>query len=291
VTFNSFRETVDFRTDPVVPGALVGISFNMNVLKQKIRKNYYKFQNMLADLGGLYKAALVIVSFFNSYFSDIIYFNEIIEKNLSSMCEKNNTNIEPKHESNIEIRNTNLINLGQSQNKLLNLIILNKKNKNFLTRTDFSNNLDEMNNLELKKNNLSLYNANECKNDKPEKIDKKKFFEKFKLKEIITPLWCHKLKSTSSKNHKLHNKFKNFVTKQLDVVNLIKKLNNLDKICLIFSGIENKKILEDCINPFYYEDTKVSALSEFNEVKNQILSGMSSLIINSYVIGGNRNDD
>jgi uncharacterized protein YqgQ len=70
---------------------------------------------MLADLGGLYKAVLTIVTFFNCYFSDRLYLNEIIERNISSMSEKSNnkTNIIHKPDFNTA---TSLVNLRQSQN-------------------------------------------------------------------------------------------------------------------------------------------------------------------------------
>lgn len=270
VTFNNLRETIDFRTDPIIPGAFVAMTFNMNFLKKKISKNYYKFQNMLADLGGLYKAALVILSFINQYFSDKLYYNDVIEKNINSMLEKNNNVKTPgrKNEYSNEIKNTNILNLEQSHNKLLNFSLVNIKSKNLPAKEIYNNNL----------NRLKIFNTIKVKESMPYKSKESREilnFEKFNLKDIITPMWLHKCKSKSSKKFETHKKFQNFIIKQLDVANLINKLNNLDKILLILSNNKNKKIIEDCINPFYFENNSSSTSTEFLNVKNQILLGIN----------------
>jgi hypothetical protein len=282
VTFSSFRETVDFRTDPVVTGALVGISFNMNDLKQKIRKNYYKFQNMLADLGGLYKAVLTIITFINGYFSDRFYFNEIIERNINSMSENSNNKSNIIHKPDF-ITGTSLVNLGQSQNKLLNLNNLNKDNQIFIARGNSENNSDDINNKEPIKNHFSLNKINHPKNDNFEKIEKKYSIKNLKFLQNTTPLSCNKIKSSSSQKFKMHNKFKNFVINQLDIVNLIIKINNLDKICNIVAGSEYKNFLHDCINPDFFDKSDVSVMYDFNEIKRQILHNISNCILNHIV--------
>lgn len=290
LTLNDFRETIDFRTDPVIPGALVGISFNMHVLKQNIRKNYYKFQNMLADFGGLYRAALVIISFFNSYFSDIIYFNEIIEKNLSSMSTKNNSssNLSQKNEIKNDFSNINMINLGPSQNKFLNLNNYQSKYKTFRNRSKFNINYEEVKNIEQNKSNLSLFNLKtESKKVKSEKSDGKINIVRFELSEILTPLWCHNKNSASKKNLELHQKFQSFIIKQLDIINVVAKLNNLDKISMILSDREMTSILENCVNPLYYEESNSYVNSEFNQLKHHLINNLNNMIFNSISTGEN----
>jgi hypothetical protein len=278
VTFHSLRESIDFRKDPVVPGALVGISFDMHILKQNIKKNYYKFQNMLADLGGLYKAVLTIATFFNSYFSDRFYFNDIIEKNLKSLTIKKNnfsstdSPVERIPKSGIESGFLNKINLEQSQNNLLNL------NRD-LTKKKFNEN-----NLSMKNNNSdqrkNYFKTNEIRNLKLEKYDKKIIFEKLKFREILTPFWCYTWRKTTS-NKNFYYKLQKIIIKQLDIACLVEKINNLDKICMILTGSETKKILDECITPNFYEEDPVIAMAEFNEVKNRILSNLSSFIFDS----------
>jgi hypothetical protein len=285
VTFNNLRESIDFRTDPVVPGSLVGISFDMHVLKQKIKKNYYKFQNMLADLGGLYKALLTIITFFNGYFSDRFYFNEIIEKNLGSMSEKNYTSntVTPMPKIELGNSNTNIINLGQSQNNLLNLNI-NKTimGNKFNTIRQLDNTPEKK-----KKNSFSIIKMQESKFTTPSKDDKKTTINLIKLKsrEIVTPVWCCSAKKTSGKNLRMHQKFKNFVKKQLDISCIFEKLNNFDKISLILTGSENKQLLESCVNPNFYldsNDSKVIPMFEFEEVKYRVLTGLSNFTLNYF---------
>jgi hypothetical protein len=281
VTFSSFRESIDFRTDPIVPGALIGISFDMFVLKQKIKKNYYKFQNMLADLGGLYKAILTIVTFFNGYFSDRFYFNEIIEKNIDSMSQKNSSSIleasVPK--LNFEQKYSNMINLEQSQNNLLNLNV----NKTVVANKKFSTAQVEFITPEKTKNTLSIIKIQESINNTPVKDNKiiSENYNKLKCHEIILPIWCFNSKSNSGQNLKMLRKFKNFVINQLDIVKFFEKINNFDKICLMLTGSENKQLLDKCINPNFYEENQ-PPMSEFNQVKNKILTDMSNIILNSF---------
>jgi hypothetical protein len=284
VTFNSFRESIDFRTDPVVPGALIGISFDMHILKQKVKKNYYKFQNMLADLGGLYKAILTIVTFFNGYFSDRFYYNEIIEKNLNSMSEKNlSSNLGasvPKLNFELGFSNSNVLNLGQSQSNLLNLNVNRtiRANKNFSTRqADFTTPVKN-------KNNMGTLKIQESNNTTPEKDNKitSESHKKLKCHQIIFPIWCFNSRSNSGQNLRMHRKFKNFIINQLDIVSFLEKMNNFDKISLILTGGENKQLLHKCINPNYYEENQMPPMSEFNEVKNKIITDMSNVILNSF---------
>jgi hypothetical protein len=284
VTFNSLRESIDFRTDPVVPGALIGISFDMHVLKQKIKKNYYKFQNMLADLGGLYKAILTIVTFFNGYFSDRFYFNEIIEKNFNSMSEKNlSSNLGasvPKLNFELGLSNSNVLNLGQSQSNLLNLNVNRtiRANKNFSTRqADFTTPIKN-------KINMGTLKNQESSNTTPEKDNKitSESHKKLKYHQIIFPNWCFNSKSNSGQNLSMHRKFKNFVINQLDIVSYLEKMNNFDKISLILTSGENKQLLHKCINPNFYEENQMPPMSEFNEVKNKIITDMSNVILNSF---------
>jgi hypothetical protein len=283
VTFNSFRETVDFRTDPIVPGALIGISFDMFVLKQKINKNYYKFQNMLADLGGLYKAILTIVTFFNGYFSDRFYFNEIIEKNLDSMSQKDSSFIleAPVTKLNFEQKylNSNMLNIGQSHNNLLNLN-MNKTilaNKNLSTR-QLDGTLAENNKI-----NLVIVKPKESNNSIPVRDSKiiSESYNKLKLHQIIFPIWCFISKSNSRQDLRMHQKYKNFVNNQLDVVSFLEKMNNFDKICLMLIGSENKHLLDKCINPNFYKENQ-PPMSEFIQIKNKIFTDMSNIILNSY---------
>jgi hypothetical protein len=279
VTFNSFRESNLMKVNPLVPGSLLEVSFEMHVLKQIIKKNYYKFQNMIADIGGLLKAVLTILTFFNNYFSDKLYFNDIIEQNICSMYEKkSSTNIVHIAKSNIESKVFNK-SIGNSHLNLLNFKVDNPKSKNIIKNHNYEINYDpKISNLNVIAE-LNTDNAN----------TKKSKVSELKLIQIITPLWCFNKKFCSTKDLRAHHKYKKFIIKLLDVRNILKRMNILDKISLILTGSENKHILESCINPNFYEDGQVQApmVTEFDEVKNQILNTISDFILNSYVMEKN----
>jgi hypothetical protein len=274
VTFNNYRESTAIKVDSLVPDSFLEISFENHVLKQIVKKNYYKFQNMIADIGGLLKAALTILTFFNNYFSDKLYFHDIIEENISSMCPKKipSTNIAHISKSK-KVNNRNVV---HSQINLLNYAD-NPLNKNKMKNSSFEIN-DQA--------NVSKFYVNsELKTIKSE--NKKSQFCQLKLIEIIIPFWCIKKKICKNKNLAAHYSYKNFIIKLLDVRNIVKKINNLDKICTIITGNENKHILENCINPYFFEGRKLQIISEFNEVKTEILNTISDFILNSYVIERN----
>jgi hypothetical protein len=286
VTFHSLRESVDFRTDPFIPGSLVGISFDMHILKQKIKKSYYKFQNMLADLGGLYKAILTIITFFNSYFSDRFYFNEIIDRNLGSMNEKNNkiNNLTPIPKTQIGISYSNMGNLGQSQNNLLNL---NLNKQTMCRRFNTIRQLDST--PEKKINSFCILKIQDSKFTTPVKEDIKCIinYTKLKSREIVTPAWCCSEKKTSGRNLRIHQNFIKFIKKQLDISFLFEKLNNFDKISLILTGPENKELLDNCINLNFYgnnRNSQVIPLNEFDEVKNRVLTNIGNFILNYFEV-------
>lgn len=280
VTFSSLRETVDFRTDQLVPGAVLGISFDMNVLKQKVKKNYYKFQNMLADIGGLYKAMLTLITFFNGYFSDRYYLNEIIEKNIDSMSKKKCTSLiapitilnnDPK------FSNSKMLNLEQSQNNLMYL----QKNKAYFNNKRYSSRQIEFFTPEKNRNTLNIISNIESNNTTPVKNNdvSTESYSKKNCPQIICPNWCFNSNSTSGKKLAMTGRFKKFMTDQLDIVKFFHNMNNFDKICIMLTGKENMKILDKCINPNICEED-IDAISEFRNVKTKIISNLSNIIMN-----------
>lgn len=279
ITYNNLRESIDFRKDPVIPGAVLGISFDMHILRQKIKKNYYKFQNMLADLGGLYKAILTIITFFNGYFSDRFYFNDIIESNLDSMSQKNLTYLdEPVRKLNIpqKVSNSNMMNLEQSQNNLINQ---NFYKESAINKIVYSTKVDSF----TPDKNKNILRMTEVKEHNLTPVNDNNFVSPRKLiyHEIIFPNWCFVSKSNSGKKLRMYNKYKKFIINQLGIIRYLENMNNFEKICLMLIGCENKQILNKCINLNFYGENQ-PPFSEFQQVKNKIFKDLSSDILNYF---------
>jgi hypothetical protein len=86
-TYGSKDSSVDLRLqeDTTIPGSFAVISLNMHPMKKVYQRKYYKAQNMIADLGGLFKGILLLAAIINYYFSERLYFHELIEYNSNSV--------------------------------------------------------------------------------------------------------------------------------------------------------------------------------------------------------------
>lgn len=83
------KDTTSMIRDNVIPGSFTSLSISMSSLKQIYNRKYYKLQNMLADLGGLVKALIMILLNLNLYFSNQTFFNKVIDANVNSLYIRN----------------------------------------------------------------------------------------------------------------------------------------------------------------------------------------------------------
>jgi hypothetical protein len=276
--FDGFRETVDFRKDPVIPGSMMTISFDMHILKQKIKKSYYKLQNMLADLGGLFKAVIAVTTLLNSYFCNKIYYNSIIEDNIESLVEAKTISRNLSKAKNLKI------NFDPGQHGVSHFV-----------------NSQQMINLNISKSNIVIFKNKEetiknkivssSNNLSNKKEDKSKMYEegcyKLNLLQMILPVAFF---SNSSKNKKfliMHYRLRSLIDRQFDVINLFKKLNSVDKISLMLTGEENREVINNCINPLFYQGLgqnsksfQISQNNKFIEARNIIFDRITNYVMN-----------
>lgn len=96
---HTFRESVDLGDQDTffIPGTFTQLSFTMSGFRQEYTRKYYKFQNMLADLGGILKGGLSIGMVLNWIFCNRAYYNQIINPNFASLHhaedEQNNSTV------------------------------------------------------------------------------------------------------------------------------------------------------------------------------------------------------
>lgn len=287
VTFNSYRESSLKKINSMIPGSILEVSFQMNVLRQIINKNYYKFQSMVADIGGLLKATFTILTFINSYFSDRLYFHEVIEENINSMQEKKTTSSKIIHIDKQKKASTNFSLVGNIANSHLDLL-------NFKIENASSKKMMKLNNQEIQTHHKISVANHQLSSQGNKEVDLKLASPQLNIFEKILPVCCFNQKFCSTKGKLDHQNYLNFLLRLLDIKNITKRMNSLDKLSLILTGSENKHILENCINPTFYEDKQQNQIetpmtTEFSEVKNLVLNSISDYILNFYVIEKNSN--
>jgi hypothetical protein len=278
------RESSDLRSDTNVPSTFISFNFQLNTISMLIQKRYYKFQNMLADLGGLLKGAITIASFFNWFFCHKLYYNEIINANINSLIES---------QDNLSSLGNNKKNFSESINKRhisttsRSVVALSpvgegceksklrgksppslKKNKNEkINKNEKSKTETTTGNTDLKSRSNSI-NA---------KMNKTKNFRKMIFKidvaGLIFPMCCLGSNSTTRKQVDTYSKFKRIIDTQLDILTLINKINIVDKVNFFISGKNNMHLIENCVNPYTkYEKDLIPEQSEVNECESQILA-------------------
>jgi hypothetical protein len=301
------KESTDLRTDTTIPNSFAAVSFNMYILKQNITKRYYKFQNMLADMGGLLKGVISIAVFINWYFCNKQFYNQIINANINSLHKedifsKSNSNLKIKNNKNAE--NFKSIEFIQSQTlnnipKAANIRDSKSPNSPIVNYNNLSHNkLDVAENYEQKEyemsprkektklNKNSNANGRVTVNLKDASLNNKSFIEKnlkrekftMTFGEYILPICCFPKFTKSYKKIKFHYKQREFVSQQLDILNIIPKLYSVDKLSYLFAGEDYMRAIPLVTNPFFYQEGKIPQTSNITELRKIILKSISSTI-------------
>jgi hypothetical protein len=295
-------ESIDFRTEPDIPGTFLQINFELGYFKKVIQRKYYKFQNMLADLGGLLKGLMTITTFFYSFLSEKIFYNQIIDGNIDSLFIPN-FNAPSSNSPSKLLKNNPLtpgspspmkkIKSGQSNSKKLsNDKRSRSKNSNKGTSSVVSPNinisaslhpvnLDEKDvplNSDLRQSNLNSANeiiSNRLKGRKQQdrtnlKLASENF--QFEILAYVLPMCCFKKNSKAEKQLALYHKFKKIIDGQMDLVQILNKIHLIDKINYVLSGDKNKNLLENSINPSLYEESSIPKQSNVYDAREKILA-------------------
>jgi hypothetical protein len=298
-TMVDVKESVDLRTDTTIPNSFSAVSFNMYILKQNITKRYYKFQNMLADLGGLLKGVISIAVFINWYFCNKQFYNQIINANLNSLNKhelfpKSNTNSKNKkstdpfksinfpqslilnnlskapNQNNSNSPKLNTYKISQNENDQAEKIEqkdfeMSPNNERRKLRGNYSNGRVTVNLKEASMNNKSFLERNSKK-------------EKFTMtcSEYVLPVCCFPKHSRGYRKLIFHYKQRELVAQQLDILNIIPKLYNVDKLNYLLGGEDYMHAIPLVTNPILYKEGKVPENSNIAELRKILLNSISS---------------
>jgi hypothetical protein len=251
------REATDLRASPTIPGSFMVISLNMYQLKQKFYRKYYKAQNMIADLGGLLKGILMLATLINFYFSDKLYYNEIINNSIYNY-DDNEFFYEGKlGETKTASKLYNIVSLNSQLNyhtkpkDMLNLDPDQITNIN-IQRSEFTKNTMTTNRKKVLNNERELNvinNSEHIKKANVQALGKRRF--NLSLKEILFPVLCFKNQSYSMRKMKLFEDLNKIIETQLDLNTIIRNQNIIDKLSFIFVSHKHKLLLDNCVNPYY----------------------------------------
>ena len=217
VTIADYKEAVDLRplNSTTIPNSFMVISFSNYIRKQVFYRRYYKAQNMIADVGGIIKAILLMATLINKVLDERLYYTDIINSNLNHMnisIDKVDGRLKLDDISNIERKNKFI---GHSEN---NVIMDNPVFINYINVSKIKNEIKN-------KIELPIYISCIPRFLLSSKNNQKKLLEKL---DVLT----------------------NTVKKQLDIKSVISKLNNIDKLAYMFFGNENYSLLEEAPNPY-----------------------------------------
>jgi hypothetical protein len=120
-TYFGWKESVILSKDTTIPDSVAALYFNMNPLKLVITKKYYKFQNMLADVGGLLKSVIWIATLISQYLTRptlVDLFNNIYKYEAYN----SNENLENQPLKNfVQSENNSMVKSGFMQPSMLTL--------------------------------------------------------------------------------------------------------------------------------------------------------------------------
>ena len=191
------------------PSTVAEVTITISQIKDVYYRNYYKFQNLAADLGGILKIVIMIFLALNQlissqvlksniYDSLFVYFDEeYVSRNKVNVFQTKNRNVDDKACENIIINNLNKSSLSQTNTKILHL------ENNYLQ---------------------NIIPNHEENNKKEEKMKKMEKTQNIKINSRNILCYCFLQKSKKNKLKYSKKSIDNF----LDIRNFIQKINQIE---------------------------------------------------------------
>jgi hypothetical protein len=263
----------------------------LNLLKQNISKKYYKFQNMLADLGGLLKGVISIAVFINWYFCNKHFYNEIINANINSLVEteaaktNNRTSsmrslVSKKTNSGSKIPSSPIKDMNPEGRTNLRKSSpgSSSKKKDFIEEGEKLE-FDSPKNYHKKSDKgvkLSVVSQAGGSSKNGVRLSTTKNFKKttFGLycTELMLPMCCFNKSSPSFKRLSTHHKYREIINSQLDILTMLNKFHAVDKISYVLAGEKNKYVIDNCSNPYVNTDDTLPETSEIFQLSEIVMN-------------------
>ena len=276
-SLSSSYNSIDQRTNTTIENSFFVISLNMDGSEKIINKKFYKFQDLCADLGGIFNALWLFCLGINYMFSYNKMYENIINRNINNYYLK-----EYNFKKDINIKTQIILNNNKilSNKKTINFTLkdyLKKSKSNFGNDNSGSGNIIENNKykntiLTKLKNNHDFFKFNKGNNSSFINLNQrgdtykkhKKIFNlfllnlqkknrlKIPLRQKINPYYffCYfKYYNHPNKNIRYFALISSIIRKQLDIENILLITNVIDKLELsLIKNPINYRYLENCYN-------------------------------------------
>jgi hypothetical protein len=255
---SALRETSDLRPQGTVSGSFALLSILMDSSVDQYNRRFTKFQEVLANLGGLFKGICIISEVLNYIFFDELYYMNLIEGIFKNTQSQNKLSFKENQNKVEMVQFEKSVGNFQSMKDVTNpnsfLKLIDKNKEVFPTEINNNNNLvlaNQLNNqkkIELKKNEINIKNQTlpigkfTLQKLKPKSNDiNLSFFE----------MICARFYSNKGK-FRIYNLAKQYTQKHLCIKNILFKLSEINKLkCFVFSP-EQISIFDSMETPSYH---------------------------------------
>ena len=241
-TFSSTYNSIDLRTNTTIENTFLAISLNMEDSELIINKRYYKIQNLFADLGGIIKVISMIGGALDYLCSCNLYFLELINSNLHNYIPVEDKKTETSPNSTLHMKPSE-----KSISKFIKPLNSSSSKQNLrMTQVKVLNNRQQSTIIN-KSENISIY-INGIGTKYTKKV-KKVELKLYQLVNVLLFFYPQRYFKSRDKNKKIYLRLQMIIYKQIDISNIIKSINLLDKMSLSLIGIQNYPQFERCFNP------------------------------------------
>jgi hypothetical protein len=265
---SEFRETADLRPEGTVPGSFALISILMDSSFDQYNRSFTKFQQVLANVGGLFKGLIILTYFVNYIFFEELYYQTIISsifksehnsenrdkekiitlgnlKNKLKPHKKSNESIEMKPQSDPEQHKNSSIKYKQTYP--VTVSPYSSQNLMNLNESNFTLNISKLNQTKVTKNKETSV----IKLGQDFRPSRKLSKQPNDIKLSFLDLICARFFKRKGK-YKTYELAKAYTENNLCIKNILQKLSEVNKLkCFVFNQ-EQLAVFNSIKNPSYY---------------------------------------
>ena len=304
-SYTAYDYTTDYINFKSTSSSFFALNIRMSTNVEEVVRSYQKVQTMLGYIGGFCTFINNLFFWFNNIFMHNLVYEKVINKIFFNSNTKNkNKNIDYYSKfflnKDLLVKNNNNYNYYNNNNNNNNnntsVLNLNYNSSSYNFTEEISNNISQKkfanitNNSKNKIKNISLNNLNiKNKNNLINFIRYKKFESiqnsllnpkinnnnNIKInyfRKLCFRCYCFRNKTHSNKKIILYLKCYNLIKEKLDIIGIIKHLNQNEIIKKIFLKNEHNFLLDyyikDDVNEFYYKNNIYNLDEDFSEDEN-----------------------
>jgi hypothetical protein len=310
-SYTAYDYTTDYINFKSTSSSFFALNIRMSTNVEEVVRSYQKVQTMLGYIGGFCTFINNLFFWFNNIFMHNLVYEKVINKIFFNSNTKNkNKNIDYYSKfflnKDLLVKNNNNYNYYNNNNNNNNnntsVLNLNYNSSSYNFTEEISNNISQKkfvnltNNSKNKIKNISLNNLNNKNKNNLINFIRYKKFESIQ-NSLLNPkinnnnnnnnnikinyfiklcfrCYCFRNKTHSNKKIILYLKGYNLIKEKLDIIGIIKHLNQNEIIKKIFLKNEHNFLLDyyikDDVNDFYYKNNIYNLDADFSEDENCI---------------------